>query len=272
MWGNATLTLDGYLTYTPCKYCYGTDFLDVYIRERPYGYNRPLWDVRTLGLTIANQWNPPQIFLYANSSSTTQSILPNATTTYAVIDGNRTAPLTVARVGAYDFDGYVDELAVIVQSGSHGTAGYTVWTTMVGTPQSSPAVWAPGSDISSYVGYVAFLGLNVTYLPYDPQFVGTDVIRVRVKDRYGLQSGFLSVQVEVVPSWCQNNGVCGGSRADPGCTNITARRLGSAAGGYNCSCPAGYAGQYCQIAPVQQVTQRGKVVCMLGPWCPVLLA
>ena len=58
-----------------------------------------------------------------------------------------------------------------------------------------------------------------------------------------------------MPSWCQNNGVCGGSKADPVCANIMARRLGSS--GYNCSCPSGYGGQFCQVAPVKLATQRG---------------
>ena len=173
----------------------------------------------------------------------------------------------MARVGAYTFDGYADELTVVVQSGLHGAAGYSIWNSMVGTPQSAPALWSPGSDIASFLGYITFVGLNITYLPYDPQFVGTDTIRVRVRDRAGLQSDFLSVLVEVVPSWCQNNGVCGGSKADPGCANITARRLGSS--GYNCSCPSGYGGQFCQVAPVKLVTQRGGsavvvVVCVCG--------
>ena len=47
----------------------------------------------------------------------------------------------------------------------------------------------------------------------------------------------------------------GGSKADPVCANIMARRLGSS--GYNCSCPSGYGGQFCQVAPVKLVTQRG---------------
>lgn len=253
-WGNASITLDGYLTYTPCRYCYGTDTLDVYIRERPYGFNVPLSNSGTLSLKISNRWDPPRVFFYSNSSSATQSISPNATS-YTVVNSNRTVATTVARVGAYSFDGYADELSVVVQSGSHGAAGYSVWNSMVGTPQSAPALWSPGSDVASFLGYIAFVGVNITYLPYDPQFVGTDTIRVRIRDRAGLQSDFLSVLVEVVPSWCQNGGVCGGSRADPGCANVTARRLGF--GGYNCSCPSGYGGQYCQVAPVKTVTQRG---------------
>ena len=273
VWGNATITLDGYLTYVPCTYCYGTDLLTVYIRERQYGSVSPLSSMKTLSLTIANQWDPPRIFLYSNLSSTTQSISAN-TTTFTVINSNRTAATTVARVGAYDFDGYMDELSVIVQSGSYGAASYSIWTTMVNTPQSTPALWAPGSDVASFVGYITFVGFNITYRPYNPQFVGTDVIRVRVRDKGGLQSDFLSIQVLVVPSWCQNNGVCAGSKTDPRCTNLTARLVSFA--GYNCSCPAGYTGQYCQVAPVQQVTQRGWCVHVathlsdhlcIGLWC-----
>ena len=60
----------------------------------------------------------------------------------------------------------------------------------------------------------------------------------------------------------------GGSKADPVCANIMARRLGSS--GYNCSCPSGYGGQFCQVAPVKLVTQRGgsavggRSACMWG--------
>ena len=44
---------------------------------------------------------------------------------------------------------------------------------MVNTPQSTPALWAPGSDVASFVGYITFVGFNITYRPYNPQFVGT---------------------------------------------------------------------------------------------------
>jgi len=256
--GYANITNDGLLTYIPCTDCVGNDTIGVYILERPFGVNIRMEATGTVQVQINNLNDPPEIFFYADID--TRSIHDN-NTFMVYIEANRTDYTSVAQIGAWDLDGYEDDLSVRISSPVFGEAKAIIWLDIVTAAESLPVNWTklPSSSGAVYKGYVVFIGVNITYLPNNPDELFTDQFDVFVRDSSRSASTVLSVQVEVLPSLCQNNGVCNGSSDDPDCTNITARRTNFDE--YNCSCPAGFAGQYCEMqsetAPIPIIPTRG---------------
>jgi hypothetical protein len=232
----------GILTYHPCRNCSGIETLQIYIIERDLAFGTALHNTGILQLHINNRDDQSEIFLYETISFNETSISNNRSVT-VYIESNRTGPVTVARVGAYDVDGYSDNLEFFVTQGAMGTSGYVTWLDAVGIAESLPVDWSQ-LPINNFTGYVSFLGANITYIPNSPDFVGTDVIRVYSQQSDNSFSTSIGISVEVIPSWCLNGGTCGGSPSDPACTNITARRADP--GSYTCSCPSGFAGVYCE--------------------------
>ena len=182
-----------------------------------------------------------------------------------VVESNRTEPVVIARVGSYDYDGYHDDLEVQLEQSTtaSGTASFRNWLDMVNTPESAPVDWPQDWDVASFNGFVVFNGFDVTYLPRSDVSTALDQVTVRVRDTTGVASQPVTVSVEVVESWCLNGGVCDddGGLADPSCSNVTVRRTGFE--GYNCSCPDGFEGPYCEIALTSPtVIARGTYVCV----------
>lgn len=262
--GNATVSLDGLLRYEPCSNCIGMDSLDIYIVERPFGESHaPLSATGRLFVQIQNVNDIPEVYFYHGDTASNQLTVNRTITSY--IDANRTSPVIVGRMAGFDFDGYNDDLEIFVQNGQFGTAGYQTRLDAVNIPESLPILFSDGTHpVEGYNDYVTFLGSYITYLPSDNNFVGIDEIMILVRDSNFVQSEALTLRVEVLPSLCENDGVCGGSVADPGCTDIIARRNGF--GGYNCSCMPGFGGQYCEVqtsTPSPEVAiARGKIVCL----------
>lgn len=242
--GHANITSSGLLTYIPCINCTGVDIIGVYILERAFGVNVRMEATGTVQIQINNINDPPEIFFFDNIED--ESIYANDTFTM-YIDANRTDFVSVAQIGAWDLDGSEDDLSVTVSQPSYGRAQAITWLDIVTTTESLPVNWSqiPSSSGARYNGQVAFIGVNVTYLPDNPDQANyTDQFVVFVRDAGRLASTVLTVQVEVLYSLCQNNGVCNGSIDDPDCTNITARRAGF--DGYSCACPDGFTGIYCE--------------------------
>lgn len=161
-------------------------------------------------------------------------------------------------------DGYHDDLTfVVLQDGQFGSVGFSTRLDAVGVVESLPLILPMAStmpELASYYGYVTFLSSNVTYLPSDPNFVGNDTFQVAVHDSRSIRSmNTLTVTVEVLPSPCLNDSLCGGSSEDPECTDIAARRGG--AEGYNCTCPVGFTGEFCEVSESAAVSVpvRGQV-------------
>lgn len=243
-YGHANITSSGLLTYVPCTDCTGIDTIGLYILERPFGINIRMDATGSIQIQINNVNDPPEIFFF--DSVDDQSIYDN-TTMHTIIDANRTDFVSVAQIGGWDIDGSEDDLAVSIRQPSYGRAQAVVWLDIVMTMESLPVNWSqvPLSSGVQFNGQVAFIGVNITYLPDNPdQADYTDQFVVFVRDTRRLASTALTVEVEVLHSLCQNNGVCNGSISDPDCTNATARRAGFE--GYSCTCPNGFTGIYCE--------------------------
>ena len=258
--GNATLSIDGLLTYEPCGNCTGLDVLEVYVIEQPFGESHiPLPARGQLLINITNDNDRPEVIFYAEVGSDVVSL---NSTLYVYAEANRTAPAIVASIAAFDYDGYHDDISVFVRNGMYGAGGFQIWLDAVNTPESLPLTFPDNVDhnLTDFTGYITFIGAYITYLPNDPAFTGIDMIQILVGDSNGRLSSTMSLTVELLPSLCQNNGVCGGSDLDPNCTDIAVRRVMPEA--YNCSCPAGFEGEYCEIevgAPDPTPT-RGKIM------------
>lgn len=242
-YGFANITDSGLLTYIPCTNCTGIDTIGIYILERPFGINIRMEATGTVQVQINNINDPPEIFFFDDIDD--ESIHENATF-MSYIDANRTDYVSVAQIGAWDLDGSEDDLSVSISQPRFGQARAVIWLDVVTTTESLPVNWSqiPSSSGAQYNGQVAFIGVNITYLPDNPDQANySDEFIVFVRDTSRLASTVLTVQVEVLYSLCENNGVCNGSIDDPDCTNITARRAGF--DGYSCACPSGFTGIYC---------------------------
>jgi hypothetical protein len=239
--GMANLTLDGLLSYTPCTNCTGVDSFEIFIIEKPFGFNNePLTASGVLVVHIENVNDEPSLYAYEPLSENGTAVTTE-TDVQVYIESNRTSPTSISHIAALDVDGYFDDLSLSTQDGAFGKSGFEIWLDIVNVLESLPVTSLPDD---TFLGYVAFLAANITYLPLDPD-VETDVVRVRVRDTNSALSRTLSIHIEVIPSWCLNNGVCNGSLDDPKCTDIEARRSNPES--YNCSCEEGFSGQYCEV-------------------------
>ena len=219
----------------------------------------PLSARSQLNITIANRNDNPALFFYDGLGR--DDTIPLTTTDITVtVETNRTGRTTVAKVGAYDIDGSSNFLQLSTSADGGSTAGHVPWLRAFTVPQSLPITWPHGSIRSNFSGSLAFLGANITY-----QALGgreSDRISVTVRDTGGLFSAnSLTINVQIVPSWCQNGGLCAGGPGDPNCTNVTARRENPA--GYGCTCLPDYSGTYCEVSliPVTPAPEPGLSVC-----------
>ena len=250
----------GLLTYKPCQNCFGTENLGIYIIERELEFGEELDDSGTLQIMIENDDDPLILFFFESiSQNDTRLNISSNSIIQVYIEANRTNPVTIAKVGVYDYDGYNDDLEVFVIDGGEGISGYKTWLDIVSVSESLPVNWE-GNEIEYFTGYVTFLGADITYLPSDPSFTGTDSIQIYARQEDNTFSEFLTVYIEVVPSLCLNDGICGGSVDDPNCEDIESRR--DKPGNYSCTCLTGFTGSYCEkslVAPVEEEEESGHL-------------
>lgn len=231
----------GVLSYIPCRNCTGIESIRISIVEKELEFGTELSDAGVLQLQVNNVDDLLNIFLFDGNDSISHS---NDITVY--IDANTTVPVVVGRIGSYDIDGYSDDMEVFINGGSRGTSSYVTWLDVVAVPESLPVNWGE-LPIGRFNGYVAFLGVNIMYLLNDVNFVGTDQLSIYGQQEDGTFSQFLTISIDVIPSWCVNGGSCNGTASDLSCSNIEARKINPES--YTCTCPTGYTGDYCQIAP-----------------------
>ena len=256
--GEANISTDtGELRYIPCKNCTGFDSLEIQIVERPIEFGIPLSDTKILQIEVVNMNDAPQIFFYEELSRNDTLVSAKTTLTVYVV-ANRTQPVVVARIGAYDVDGYHDNLELIVTSTFLETANYNRLLAAVGVPESLPVNWGE-SPVGNFSGYVTFLGAEIEYLPPDATFTGGETIQVYVREIQTTVSSILTINIMVLPSLCLNNGICGGTAHDPECMDYVAREASPE--DYNCTCLPGFTGRYCEVSTdiTPPMTEPGTV-------------
>ena len=246
--GTVELAPSGQLKYTPCLYCIGLEELTIRIIENSPEVDVPLSDSGMLLLNIVNKNDPPNRFLYDNLTEGT--ILPGSEKA-VFLDNNRTAFTSVALIGGYDFDGFYDNLSVRITGARRGTASSELWLDVVAVSESLPVRWPANSSEMTYRGYMTFIGVNITYLPSDPAYVGQDSLTVSIRDRGALFSNPLRITITMFDSPCVNGGRC----RDPIGQNCS------------CDCPSGYLGNMCEIPPPAVVSREG--VCMYACMCTI---
>ena len=132
----------GLLTYTPCQNCFGTENLGIYIRERELEFGEELDDSGTLQIMIENDDDPLILFFFESISQNDSRLNISSNSIIQVyIEANRTNPVTIAKVGVYDYDGYNDDLEVFVTDGGEGISGYETWLDIVSVSESLPVNW-----------------------------------------------------------------------------------------------------------------------------------
>ena len=244
--GMANLTANGLLTYLPCPNCTGLEEVQVYIIEEPFGINVPMSDTGVLVLDIVNRNVAPEAFFFADV--TTGSVYGTMNMT-VFLDNNRTQFTSVAQIGGFDVDGFNDELSVMISGATNGDTQAEVWLDVVAVSESLPVVWPANSTGTRFNGYMAFVGVNITYLPHSPTFTGTEVLFISVRDSSALFSHLLTLVINVFDSPCQNGGRCNDSALGLGCV---------------CECVPGFYGARCEASNATGIatpTEQGRPTC-----------
>lgn len=255
--GTVNLTATGLLSYSPCANCFGQEMLEVVVTEVMFDDNHiPLSVTSTLNITITDSGDNPVLFFYDGLGRDDTDMLTNLTIAVAV-ETNRTGPMTIAKVGAYDVDGS-ENFIELSPTGTEDSIGYEPWLRAFTVAQSLPVSWPTDSNLFNFTGFLAFYGANITYQAAEG--LSSDVVQVNARDTSpGREfAPRLTINIDIIPSWCQNGGLCGGSLEDPNCTNITTRREDPSQ--YRCTCLAGYSGTFCEVSltPVVPTPEPGK--------------
>ena len=228
--GTLNLTANGQLTYLPCPNCTGREELFLYIIEEPFGINIPMSDTGVLVLDIVNRNVAPEAFFFADVTVGSVYEMMNMS---IFLDNNRTQFSSVALIGGFDVDGFNDDLSVVISGATSGDARAEVWLDVVAVSGSLPVVWPANATGTRFNGYMAFLGVNVTYLPHSPSFTGTEVLFISVRDSSNLFSHLLTLVINIFDSPCQNGGRCSDSALGLACV---------------CDCAEGFFGDHCEAS------------------------
>ncbi|KAI0217501.1 hypothetical protein LSAT2_030719 [Lamellibrachia satsuma] len=263
--GNASLTLDGTLTYMPCANCYGTDTVYFTVWERRTDGEQPLSVDGTLTINIVGTNDAPNLQMFSEG----RDIVPPSSKVAIAVEENNANDAAYQDVmfvvAASDAD-YDDDVKLAFDPPEHGNLTvYTMVKNVNIIPQDCSQPWHSRRHLwdklidaissSNSIQKVRLpepcdddlgqrhLAVVVTVFKYRPfeGYFGEDVIKVSAKDIYS--QDLLVIDVNVLRNPCMNQGVCEGPETDPNCTS-TNRTKGF--DGYSCGCPRGYSGDYCE--------------------------
>ncbi|XP_077996024.1 uncharacterized protein LOC144449371 [Glandiceps talaboti] len=258
--GIATLSTNGMLTYRPCLDCFGTDFIHfIAIEDRSDEFDT-LSTMAMIEIDVREENDNPDIFLAVDN------VIADVDNKLIISVEERNANISEytgfkAIVGAWDPDTY-DQLTLIFDLPKHGRVVvgvqhtevsflYTDCTTQTNvtddhlspsSPETSTVVFPCELTIPHEEDRLSWVFSTITYFPAEGYF-GEDSFQINALDQDGFHSEVLTVHVHVLVNPCMNGARCIGPKSDPDCTSIQ-RSYGFDA--YQCQCPPGYIGEYCE--------------------------
>ncbi|XP_022102001.1 uncharacterized protein LOC110985344 [Acanthaster planci] len=250
MRGEANITQEGVLSFTPCLDCQGTFTLQVTVREV-----QSLLEITPLSTTVAISINVqpvndnPVLYIAQDGNSVGNGRM-------ALLTVEQNTGFNVAykdlsfQLGAFDPD-ISDNLTIVTQLPSYGTLRLARESKAVPTQQNChqssgaddkvPAIPC-GLDIPHEVEDMSWTTSTFTYTP-NSNYHGRDSFRVLVEDRSQAVSQLLEVQIAVLVNPCINEGICRGPAEDPDCTSP---ERSNGFDSYSCICEPGWVGEICQ--------------------------
>ncbi|XP_077996021.1 uncharacterized protein LOC144449367 [Glandiceps talaboti] len=258
--GMATLSTNGMLTYRPCLDCFGIDFIHfIAIEDRSDEFDT-LSTMAMIEIDVREENDNPYIFLAVDN------VIVDVDNKLTISVEERNANISEytgfkAIVGAWDPDTY-DQLTLIFDLPKHGRLVDGVQHTEVSflymdcnnqtnvtddhlspsSPETSTVVFPCELTIPHEEDRLSWVFSTITYFPEEGYF-GEDLFQLNALDQDGFPSEVLTVHVHVLIDPCMNGARCIGPKSDPDCTSIQ-RSYGF--DGYQCQCPPGYIGEYCQ--------------------------
>ncbi|XP_038050728.1 uncharacterized protein LOC119723897 [Patiria miniata] len=247
--GEANITKDGVLSFTPCLDCQGTATLQITVREvQTFAEIAPLSTTVNIFIEVKPVNDNPTLF-----SAQDGSIVGNGRNALLIVEQNTGSnvaykDLTLV-LGAYDPD-INDNLTIITQPPSYGTLEETHQSEEVPSTQncSEPSVDSEeptipcGLEVPHDGEDMSWTTSMYTYAP-NPNYHGRDSFLVLAEDLSGAMSQILEVQIAVLTNPCIHEGICRGPTEDPNCTSPA---RSSSFEFYFCACQPGWVGDICQ--------------------------
>ncbi|CAH1258771.1 JAG1 [Branchiostoma lanceolatum] len=260
--GDVEIDPRGKLHYRPCKDCFGQDYVTVVVSENRNDGEMPLVTRETLSIEVLALEDNPEIFAVKDGSkenSTGDSIT-------VALEENTAQRVDQSKYDVLVFGADVDTYDVpflVLHDPRNGTlvVSKTVRSidfVRVDTNYSSTVVdganFADESTEAVSILYpqnflmphrpeqYSWVAVGFTYIP-DMDFYGDDQVRVYAHDQSGKRSDVLTFDFFVLENRCMNGGLCTGPNHDPNCTDV---QRSISFSGYECACPDGYFGRYCE--------------------------
>ncbi|XP_078664148.1 uncharacterized protein LOC144907219 [Branchiostoma floridae x Branchiostoma belcheri] len=239
--GTMSLSSQGLLQYRPLLDHSGIDKVMIYVKEnRENGDIIPIMETRaTFNVTIKPKNDNPYIYVQVDGQMLV--VLENNTVKITVeqnIDTNIWYQDFDTTVAVWDPDSN-DNLTIDQYNPTYGNIRLSL-------------IHPNDTELPSEGTYIK---ASVKFVPIE-DYYGHDEFILMGRDEDGLFSERLIFKVYILHMPCINNGTCTGISGD---LNCTAPSRADGYDGYECACPAGWAGRYCE-------TDRDECLSSPCPW------
>ncbi|XP_078660674.1 uncharacterized protein LOC144905141 [Branchiostoma floridae x Branchiostoma belcheri] len=255
--GEAVLSPEGLLEYTPCRHCFGLVKIGYVVQEKPTGETTPLEVRETLTIDVRPQNDNPGLLVLIDGVNV---VSDQGTNTYRPVE----LPVKQGEENSivlwlYDVD-VADDLAFSVSQPQHG--GIQIGpvcknVTFLSTPCSMSntndfditsggtcTVCKPSNlNTTKEIHDLSWALARLTYISRNESYFGEDSFAIHGIDENSGASKILPIDVFVLQK-CKNNGTCIGPAEDPDCEDT---QLAFGFEGYTCDCTDDYIGQFCQL-------------------------
>ncbi|XP_019614832.1 PREDICTED: uncharacterized protein LOC109462715, partial [Branchiostoma belcheri] len=255
--GEAVLSPEGLLEYTPCRHCFGLVRIGYVVQEKPTGETTPLEVRETLTIDVRPENDNPGLLFLIDGVNV---VSDQGTNTYRPVElpvkqGEENSMV----VWMYDVD-IADDLAFSISQPQHG--GVQIGpvcknVTFLSTPCSMSStnnlditsdgnctVCKPSNlNTTKEIHDLSWALARLTYISRNESYFGEDSFAIHGIDENGGASKILPIDVFVLQK-CKNNGTCIGPAEDPDCEDT---QLAFGFEGYTCDCTEDYIGEFCQL-------------------------